>query len=92
MIEITTILCPIAETLDERQRRGLSTWIASSAARVVTVCDAPLHSWVADGCFPADLYYRLNTVTLVENPDPTPPRRRQEDEPRNVCCCGRADA
>jgi DNA-binding NtrC family response regulator len=36
-----------------------------SAARVVTICEVPLYSWVTDGGFSSDLYYRLNIVTLM---------------------------
>jgi hypothetical protein len=64
-----TVILRNVESLDDRQRRGLSAWMGSSAARVVTICEAPLYARVIDGVFPADLYYRLNTVTLIETPD-----------------------
>jgi len=60
-----TVILRNAESLDARGQRALSTWLESSAARVVTICEAPLYSRVADGGFSADLYYRLNILTMV---------------------------
>ncbi len=62
-----TVILRNVESLDEPRQSELSAWIASSAARLVTVCGGPLYPRVAEGSFSSELYYRLNTVTLVEN-------------------------
>ena len=60
-----TVILRNVELLDARGQQALSTWMESSAARVVTICEAPLYARVTDGRFSADLYYRLNILTLV---------------------------
>ena len=60
-----TVILRNVESLDAREQQVLSTWMESSAARVVTICEAPLYALVTDGRFSSDLYYRLNILTLV---------------------------
>jgi hypothetical protein len=63
-----TVILRNAESLDERRQLHLSARIASSAIRIVTVCQEPLYPKVIEGAFSSELYYRLNAVTLVANP------------------------
>jgi len=60
-----TVILRNVESLDAREQQALSIWMESSAARVVTICEAPLYTRVTDGSFSSDLYYRLNILTLV---------------------------
>ena len=60
-----TVILRNVESLDARGQQALSTWMESSAARVVTICEAPLYARVTGGSFSSDLYYRLNILTLV---------------------------
>jgi hypothetical protein len=60
-----TVILRNAESLDAREQLALFTWMESSAARVVTICEAPLYARVTDGGFSSDLYYRLNILTMV---------------------------
>ena len=61
-----TVILRNVESLDTREQQALSTWMESSAARLVTICEAPLYAPVTDGRFSSDLYYRLNILTLGE--------------------------
>jgi hypothetical protein len=63
-----TVILRNVESLDERRQTNLSARIASSAVRIVTVCQEPLYPKVIDRSFSSDLYYRLNALTLVTNP------------------------
>jgi Protein of unknown function (DUF2934)/Sigma-54 interaction domain len=62
-----TVILRNVESMDARGQRDLYMWRESSAARVVTICEAPLYARVTDGEFSSDLYYRLNILTLVVN-------------------------
>ena len=59
-----TVILRNVGSLDTSRQQELSTWMNTTAARVVTICETSLYEQVVDGSFSADLYYRLNTFML----------------------------
>lgn len=60
-----TVILRSVESLEARAQQELLAWSESSACQVVTICEAPLYPLITDDRFSSDLYYRLNTLTLV---------------------------
>ena len=64
--DVGTVVLRDVETLDATAQSELARWIEQTSGRVqlITLTTAPLFSLVTSGLFSADLYYRLNVITI----------------------------
>ena len=65
--------------LTRTDQQQLLDWLDGEGrdTRVIATSTTPVFPSVKDGLFCADLYYRLNTVTLMLNPDDAAPAQPQ---------------
>jgi Sigma-54 interaction domain len=65
--QVATLILDEIDALGEADQRRLLRWIAereNAGTQIISLTSAPLYSAVVAGRFGADLYYRLNIVTL----------------------------
>jgi hypothetical protein len=65
---VGTLIVRDVARLSLREQGRFLEWLTSHPARVITLSTDPLFTRVQQGAFSDELYYRLNTITVVLAP------------------------